>query len=260
MSLLDKNLGLQSLLNADEDIYYEGGPFDLRNPRSLINVAPREVIETLKERMPVAYLYMTEQQLEAKFRPSSDIQKLRIAFWKEYESAQCDLRKMNIANIGRLIGQASLSLARTLKDPQHLAVILCPVTSYDNFLEEGLMAGSKKLRQIIDMPLFNDDGTPDHKTMEIVLKAVAFLDMRKHGGIVQKQLQVSMTKNSQNSLIQNASMEEIDAKIRQLEEKHELDIARQEVGSQLPELVEIETTDKVINELEARFSGKPVRD
>jgi hypothetical protein len=259
MSLLNKNLGLQSLLSIDEDLYYDGGPFDPRNPRSLINIAPREVIETLKEKMPIPYLYMTEQQLEAKFYPSSDIQKIRIAFWKEYEMAQSELRKMNVANIGKQLGQPSLYLTKTLKDPEKLAVILCPVTSYDNFLEEGLMAGSKKLRQIIDMPLFNADGTPDHKTMEIVLKAVAFLDMRKHGGIVQKQLQVSLTKNSQNSLVQNASMEEIDAKIRQLEEKHELDIARKEVGSQLPELVEIETTDRVINELEARYSGKTTR-
>jgi hypothetical protein len=256
VSLLDKRLGLQSLLSTDEELTYQGGPFDPRNPRSLINIAPAEVVECLREKMPIVYLYMNEQQLEAKFHPGPDLQKIRIAFWKEYEAAQTELRRMSIANIGRFLGQGSFGLAKTLKDPENLAVCLCPVTSYENFLEEGLMAGSKKLRQIIEMPLFNADGSPDHKTMEIVLKAVAFLDMRKHGGIVQKQLQVNMTKNSQSGLIQNASIEEIDAKIKQLEDKQELEIARREVGAQLPELIQIETTDKVINELEARYAGK----
>jgi hypothetical protein len=242
MSLLERKPGLQSLLSADEDdVNFKGGPFDQTNPRSLINIAPEVVVTVLLEKMPVPYLYMTESALEKQFRPSADLQKIRVAFWKEYESAQSELRRMSLGNIGRYLGYPSLVIIRSLKDVEKLAVILCPVTSYDNFLEESLMAGSRRLREIIDLPFFKDDGTPDHKTMELVLKAIAFIDMRKHGGIVQKQLSVNMDKKSSKELIGNASIEEIDRKIKELEQADNIGI---------------KTMDKVINEYETSFSGK----
>lgn len=238
-----KQHGLQSLLDKKhEDL--RGGPFDVANPRSLINIAPADVVEILRREMPVNYLYMTEKELEAQFKPTADLQKVRIAFWKEYEAAQSALRKMNIANIGSYMGYGSMFIAKALRDVNHLAVILCPITSYDNFLEEALMAGARRLRELIDMKFTNDAGEPDHKAMELVLKAVAFLDMRKNGGIVQKtQHQISMTKTSQNNLTSGATMEEIDAKIRQLEAKNQLNFARETVGEQKAPVIEMDAID-----------------
>lgn len=237
--------GLRALLDRnDEDL--AGGPFDRYDPRALINIAPLEVVDVLLHKMPVNLLYMTEAELDLELRPTADLQKLRIAFWKEYEMAQSALRRMTINNISHYLGYGSLSVTKALKNPQMLAVVLCPITSYDNFLEEALMAGAKRLREIINMKLFNDVGEPDHKTMEIVLKAVAFLDMRKHGGIVQKH-QIAMTKQSQNKLVGNATIDEIDAKIRQLEEKQKLRFAQDLVGEQKAPSIEMETTDDILD-------------
>lgn len=244
MNLFELNQhGLQSLLDKKhEDL--RGGPFDASNPRALINIAPADVVEILRTEMPVHYLYMTEKELEAEFKPTADLQKVRIAFWKEYEAAQSALRKMNIANIGQFMGYGSMFIAKALRDVNHLAVILCPITSYDNFLEEALMAGARRLRELIDMKLTNDAGEPDHKAMEIVLKAVAFLDMRKNGGIVQKtKHEISMTKTTQNNLTSGATMEEIDAKIKMLESKNQLNFARQTVGAQKAPMIEVEDAD-----------------
>lgn len=249
-------IGLKALMQENDELYYKGGPFDRSNPRSLINIAPSEVVDILEERMPIKYLYMSEEELDDEFNPNREVQKIRLAFWKEYECAQSELRHMTLSHISLQLGAPSIYLVRVLKDVTKLACILCPPRSYELFLEEGLMSGMKRLREIIDMPMYTDEGKPDHKAMEVVLKAVAFLDMRKHGGIVQKQLQVTMTKNSQQKLVETASLEEIDAKIRELENKQSLSFARNAVGEQNALGVEIETTDKVINALEKEFSGK----
>lgn len=232
--------GHRSLLSEGEEFFTQGGPFDRSNPRSLINIAPREIVDILLEKVPLDLLYMSETELEDKLRPGPVIQRIRIAFWKEYEKAQSEIRKMQFSKIALELGQPSLFLLRTLKDPEKLAVVLCPVTSYDNFLEESLMAGLKRLRSIVEMPLFDHNGRPDHKTMDIVLKTVAFLDMRKNGGIVQRQLQVNVNKSTQNAVLNNVSLEELDEKIRQLESG--------------------KSVDKEIGEIEAKFSRTPTGD
>lgn len=212
---------LRSLLSrAKPEINYRGGPFDTKNPRSLINIAPEEVVHMLMYKMTVDLLYMNELQLEEKFRPSSEIQKIRLAFWKEYETAQSELRKMTIANIGRFMGQPSASLLKVIRNVNHLAVILCPIASYENFLEEALMAGTKRLREMINLPFYKPDGELDHKTMDLILKAVAFIDLRKNGGIVQRQVQVNVDKKTAReigSMPSSTSLEDIDKRIAELE-------------------------------------------
>ena len=212
---------LRSLLNKNNaDINYKGGPFDVKNPRALINIAPEEVVHMLMYKMSVDLLYLNELQLEEKFKPSSEIQKARLAFWKEYELAQSDLRKMTIGNIGRLMGQPSAWLLKILRRVDHLAVILCPIASYESFLEEALMAGTKRLREMINLPFYKPDGELDHKTLDLILKAVAFIDLRKNGGIVQRQVQVNVDKKTAReigSMPSATSLEDIDRRIAELE-------------------------------------------
>jgi hypothetical protein len=182
---------------------------------------------------------MTEKELDKAFRPDSTLQKIRIAFWKEYEAAQSEFRKMTINGIGRYLGYGSIPLAKSLKKTESLAVILCPVTSYENFLEEALMTGAKRLREMLELPFITEEGKVDKATLDIVLKAVAFLDLRKNGGIVQRQVSVNMSKSSQESLIKNVSIDEIDAKIKELEEG--------------------DGTVREINAIEAEYAGKATR-
>lgn len=199
-------------------MFYKGGPFDHTNARALINICPEEVRSVLLEKMSLDLLYMNEEELTQVIHPDASLNRLRLAFWKEYETAQSQVRHMTLSNVAIQLGFTSANVARTLKTPKLLAWVLCPPASYENFLEESLMAGMRKLREIIGLDIIKD-GEVDHKTAELILKATAFIDMRKNGGIVQKNLTVNLTKETQRKVMSTATLEELDLKIAELENR-----------------------------------------
>lgn len=213
----------ESLLAEDKDPYYVGGPFDRNDSRSLINIMPREAILTM-ERVPIPFLYMSEGQLREEVNPGVRLNQIRIAFWKEYDTARAELGKMTISGmLSFLDGLPTIHVRDALQTPIKLAWILCPPASYDNMLEEALARGLGRINEILSMPFYDKDGETDTKVMELVLKAVAFLDIRKHGMPTQKteqtikQLNVNVTRRDMKKLGSHTRLEDINAKIKQLE-------------------------------------------
>lgn len=213
-----------SLIKDDKDPYYRGGPFDREDPRSLINIMPNEAIWCL-EKVPIAYLYMGEKELRAIVEPDVRLNQIRIAFWKEYDMARSSLTKMTVIGMQSFLdGLPSIHVRQALQTPEALAWILCPPASYDNMLEEALARGLGRINEILDLPLRNNDGDIDAKVTELILKAVAFLDIRKHGMPTQrtestiKSLTMNVTKRDIKQLGSHTRIEDLDAKIKQLEE------------------------------------------
>jgi hypothetical protein len=76
-----------------------------------------------------------------------------------------------------------------------------------------------RIREILDLPLRDEDGKVNPKVGELILKAAAFLDLRTHGGFLQKSVhaEVGIGLNSVKKLADELSLEEIDKKIKELE-------------------------------------------
>lgn len=216
-----------SLVSVDKDITDIGGPFDLKNPRALINLMPDEIKPTL-QLVPHKYFYSTEEELYPITRPTPSLNRLRLSFWKEYESCQAHLRRMLFINIAHEIGMP-MQAAKTLMDrPENLAWILCPPASYDAYLEESLQHGMKRLREILELPLFDANGNPDQGTAGLILKTVAFIDMRVKGGIVQKNLNLNVgdakTARDLRPIVDALSLDELENKIKELENRQVVNV------------------------------------
>jgi len=252
MPLKNPKLGKHSAVTIDKDVQYKGGPFDPGNPRSIVNICPEEMRKALVK-LPHFWLYMTEQEIEERVRPSPELCRVRMAFWKEYELAQSTIRQMSLADITKHLGFPSVFLIKSFTRIENLAWILCPPASYDTFLDEALSHGMKQLRKILDLPFITPEGRVDTRTADLVLKAVAFLDLRKNGGIVGKQmnLNVESSPRQMRAITAQAQMEDIDAKIAELEAKHSLDAARDEIGVVEVPQIEYGPTDRLMQEIKA---------
>ena len=250
MDIEDPKLGTHSLLSVDKDVQYRGGPFDPTNPRSLLNICPKEMRDGLSH-LPHFWLYMSEREIEAKVQPEPELNRIRLAFWKEYEKSQSELKPMHLSDISRHLGFPSVFLIKAFKSPPQLAWILCPPASYDTFLDEALSHGMKKLRQILDLPLFNQDGEVNTKAADLVLKAVAFLDLRKHGGIMARNMNLNVDASTKElrAITSAAQIEDIDAKIAELESRQEIEQARREVGARSAPQVQYAPTERLLNDM-----------
>lgn len=216
---------LESRAPGDHSLLDTPGIMEKENPRSLLSIAPKGV-GALMEKLDPVWLKRSESQLKILVPQDPQLNRLRIAFWKEYDHAQSQMRPMLWANIGRLVQRPSVSLADYFHRADTFAYILCPPASYDVFLEEALSHGMTRIREILDLSLYDPSGRVNPKIGELILKAAAFLDLRTHGGFLQKSahLEVGVTQGQMTKFADNLSLDEINKKIRELEMKNVTDV------------------------------------
>lgn len=208
---------------SDHSLIDSPGILEPNNPRSLVNIAPKGVPELL-DRLPIEYLEKTEKELLRFVPQDPTLNQLRIAFWKEYDAAQSQMRTMLWANISQMMQRPSMSLAKYFHIPQAFAYILCPPVSYNVFLEEAHAHSLNKIREILDLPVINEEGKVDAKVAEIKLKAAAFIDLRVQGGFLQKSVKAEVKYpqvglQDVEKMAKQLSSDELDAKIKELEQK-----------------------------------------
>lgn len=213
-------------------------PFDDNDPRSLINIVPKE-IKKVVEQVPREWLVMTETELQNFVDVDPLVNRIRLSFWAEYERAQIAVERMSINRISQMLGVPSKLVIVHLSHTDRMAWVLSPPGSYEMYLEEAVSRGLQRLREdILEMDI-KDPITHqiDVKRAELLLKAIAFVDMRKNGGIVQKQLNLHATTKDFKKLGSELTLAEIDAKIKQLESSGQIELAEQTVEAQTPEIV-----------------------
>ena len=219
----DKSDVTSEIVAVDEDFDLEAADdsqyaaFDREDPRSVINLVPgawRKIIE----RIPREWLSMSERELEAFVRPEPFVSRLRLAFWAEYEVAQMRVEKMSIHRMAMRLGVGAHYVSSAMRGTENMAWVLCVPGSYEMYLDEAVNYGLRRLREeVLTMNITKDNGAVDPKAAELLLKAIAFLDMRKHGGFVQRSEVANVKRLTDSSEPSMMSVEEIDEKIANLE-------------------------------------------
>jgi len=196
---------------------------DATGPRSILEIAPVR-LASLIGRVDRDLLFMPIDELERQVKPDAFTNRVRLGFWREYERAQAFGVRMVLENIAVTIGATSAHVWACVEDTsRRLPWILQPPASYESFLDEALEKGLSRLRALIDAEIGHADPTSgrlvitDHKGAELMLKAVAFLDMRKHGGIVQKSINVTHDTGQMKKWANQDRLEEINKRIAEIE-------------------------------------------
>lgn len=233
--------------------------FDRSDPRSLYNIVPMWMRDAIDRIDPRILLY-GDVRLREISNADSKLNRIRLAFWSEYEEAQAMVKNIDFWQITRKTGITATFAKSMITQSQYtLAYVLNQPVEYSQFLEEALNAGLGRLREILDAPIVDaDTGKIDPRMAELMLKATAFIDLRVNGGITEKRVNMNLNQNhsvhehvfkgnadrtkSARLLTGNASsaaLEALDEKIRELEQKAEYKEARAIMPE--PEIITIES-------------------
>lgn len=162
------------------------------------------------------FLNLDEEELKKKlaetfnWHPSQTAEALRINFWHEFDRVQI-AREMTIVQANIVKHAASKSYWEAiLNDPLRwpvVAWIICRPMEYDMAMRTLLNLSTRKLRDILMIPVTNNEGqVRDAKTLDVMLKAAVVVDHRVKGSYVQhtinKTLQINHnTNNNTNTTI-----------------------------------------------------------
>lgn len=215
---------------------------DESNPRSVISLTSsnptlQNAIKRLLLESP-DLLELDQTEIAQKVNPTFTLSRIRLSFWHEFENANTGNRKMAMAKIIAGVCTETVFRKKVLNDNKKLAYILCPPKDYLITVKEALDAGLDNLRAIVSAKVVDDDGNLIHKSAETVLKAVALLDMRVKGAVVQRIDQRSLNVNvhkdvspRNSSSDMPRSMEEMDQQLEQIKQKLVKDITQARLPS-----------------------------
>lgn len=195
--------------------------FDKEDPRSLYNLLPEGILRRVSE-VPTELLTMSEAELTdltPRRRFTVVDHRLKHTFWKEYERAAAHMVPMNIANVIAGVCNKATFTTGVLGDPVRVAFMLQPPVDYKVALEETLTTLVDKLRQVADLPVHDEDGAPNYKNIELILKAFPHIDNRVKGGATQRIESKSLTVSVKESDAVPVTVDEIDERLKQLESK-----------------------------------------
>jgi hypothetical protein len=240
---------MSQVLDPSQESALEFDVEDLANPRSVISLTSEipTFQAALKELLTECpdYLEMELPELQRMVDPTFTLSRLRLSFWNEYENAIQHNRKMKISKIIAGVCTETLFKKKVLPDHKKLAYLLSPPKDYMLTVKEALDAGLDNLRAIVTAKVLDEKGQLNAKAADVVLKAIALLDMRVKGAIVQRIDQRNLNVNVSNPSREVAqSVEELDRQIEEAKQK----LIKQVTQSKLPESPrDIMTTMKEVN-------------
>jgi len=202
---------------------------DKKNPRSLYNIAPAALQKAL-DRVSKHFFEKSESELYEEVKPDRVLNLLRFRFWEEYNNAQDKGRMINLDKISTGICTLPYLYNRVFRSPIMVAWLLTPPAEYQNLAKEALETGLFRLREILEMPLYDKKGNPNTSVANLMLKAIHMLDLRVHGSPTQRHEIKSLSVHTKAGgdvarLVEDANMDEVEKQLMQLrstEEKVEL--------------------------------------
>jgi hypothetical protein len=205
------------------------------------NLAPAEFVRALDlDEVWTLIKHNDEFDLRKKVKPTAEQNRLRLAFWREYERAIQIGEEMDPTNIYKGIVAKENFYHICEKKPRVMAWILKQPTNYVNMMEESLEFSMHRVREILEMPLYKMEvksvprpaGTvkdmqkrvPNVQVAKLILDTMKLLDVRVKGAVIQKvQQEVKTTSKSLNvnanlnsSDEELSSIDKIDEQIRRL--------------------------------------------
>lgn len=201
--------------------------FELENARSLVNIVSdgfRDSIYAAQRKYPELF-EMEERTLWKELRdrkqmPVPTDNRLRAAFWYEYNRAQNEVCNMNLTSVYAGVCTREFFHRNYVTNAYKMAWLMCPPTSYTIIMQEALTFGIDQLREILEEPT-TVNGKFNAALANLKLKIVAMMDLRLKGGIVQKNLNLNVTTG--DSGVSGAAtlrtMDEIEVRMRELEKR-----------------------------------------
>lgn len=206
--------------------------FQSNNKRSLYSLCPKE-IQTALQKIPRAILILDELQLEEEIVPTPTMRLLRHRFWIEYHRIQenAEIFGIDIAAVCESICNPAFFIDKVFHSPHVSAWMVLPPKSYEDAMEETLNMGILRVREIFEIPIVTHEHERDangeitstktkydSKAANLILRAYSQIDQRVKGGFVQRhQIQTANVTNQLKNAKQEMSMEQIEAKLKELE-------------------------------------------
>lgn len=220
---------------------------DLENPRSVISLTNNiptlhDAIKRALRDSPDLFL-MEHDELTRKANPSFTLSRLRLSFWNEYENANQHNRKMVFGKIIAGVCTDTVFKRKVITDDVKLAYILCPPKDYQITVKEALDAGLDNLRAIVSAPVLDERGHLITKAADVVLKAVALLDMRVKGAVIQRIDQRSLNVNLNKEVPPDshhapATLEELERELAVVKQKLVRDVTQARLPASPAEMID----------------------
>lgn len=162
---------------------------------------------------------MSNAELFNKANPTPLEYALRTAFWREYDKLYLN----NYANVKMKAKDICNGICtpgyfyNILKKPAVCLWMIKPKQTYHREMEAILSRGIERLWEIIEIPIFDETGKADHRLAGVVLQAIKQVEDRVQGMAVQRTQAVTVNLSDKNPAVTGKSMEDINAKIRELE-------------------------------------------
>lgn len=169
---------------------------DESNPRSIINLCPKNIRAAIL-RTPIEFIEMDEADLvprafpkiqpgKAAPKPTPIDCRIRTAFWIEYDRCQQHMLPMLMKNIYGGVCTQSYFQQHWLSSKYKTAWLLKPPTDYRIALEELLMYGVEEMREVMSLPLTDNQGRVNTKLAEVKFKIWQAVEMRLKGAVIQR--------------------------------------------------------------------------
>lgn len=192
-------------------------------------------VKTAFDSVPEYLRYLDESKLRKEVRPNSAVCALRNSFWMEYQKVFDKGGQFLVSNVIAGICTIEYFSKFVLTNPILVSWIMRPPIHYTKAMEEILSYGLERLRQIMELPFeesyIDKNGFEkkkiDSRTAELVLKAIAFVNLQARGSVVQKHelktlsLNANVSEGKLMGIAASLSMKDIDEKLEQLRKKEQ---------------------------------------
>lgn len=193
---MDKNLPAEIADPRPADLW------DRTEDRSVINLVPNAVAAAMIDasKSKPELFGLDERDLFAALKrmektPSPTDNRLRMAFWLEYDRSQMEMKPMNMTNVFAGVCTKQLFYGNYLHSAERVAWLLCPPVKYIVKIEEALDFGLDRMRDILSIPVQEPGRPVNVKLAELQAKIVAMLDQRSKGAVTQRIEQRNMNLN-----------------------------------------------------------------
>jgi ribosomal protein L28 len=209
------------------------------DPRSLINLVPNKFAEAfvLAYQKSPDLFGLDQKTLQKRLKeggkaPTPTDNRIRLAFWQEYDRAQSTGRRMELTAVISGVCQPAYLYHEYFKRPEKIAWLTTPPASYEVIIKEALEYGLDQLRDILETPheiVDEDTGKQigiNLKLAELKTKIIFNLDMRQNGAFTQKienkNFNLSASAKELKEIHQSASMEDLQRQLEQLKKRDRL--------------------------------------
>lgn len=213
---------------ADEGIY------DQNNPKSLYNLLSPGMQEYLVRTKNSFLNDLSPETIRSNIKYTPEyklVQKLRTAFWIEYDAAQSANRKMRMTRVWQGLTENSSQYYNLFKQDHFASWIFTKPISKAVREQTILHFAYEQIEDIMCASHYNKDGTLNPYTAKIKVDIWKHLEERVNGGILKRVAVQSEQKNinvnvdaSASQFIEMKKAEELQQRLAELREKtHELE-------------------------------------